>query len=158
MHGVLDKVNETMSDDRVTEYDGDADLDGVEAADERLPPLEVGDYKLTLTDVIHVDGDSGVYDIFQVKVEESKGETANASGTAAKLSFKRDETNKMKKDIAAKKLANCLAALNGGAPESNSAYIRGLRAEPKGQFRVVVTSATAEKSGNAFKKYAFRAV
>lgn len=147
-----------MNDDTTTtSYDGDADLDGVKPAGERLPPLEVGDYKLTLDNVIHVDGDSGVYDIFEVTVDESKGESANEAGTAAKLSFKRDERG-VKKEMADKRLANVLAALNGSPPESNSAYIRGLRANPHGSFRVSVTTAKAEKTGNEYKKYAYRSV
>lgn len=144
-----------MSDDTTTNFDTDGDLDSVKPQAPRLPTLEVGDYKLALQKIVHVDGESGVFDIFEVNILEARGETANAVGSGAKISFKRDERG-AKKEMADKKLASALQAINGGtSPESNSAYIRGLRANPVGTFRVRATTETAEKSGNEYKKLTF---
>lgn len=140
------------------QYDGDDDLDNVKAPPPRLPALEKGEYELTLEKVVHVDGDNGVFDIFEFLIDKSRGEGANEAGTRAKVPFKRDEKG-MKKEIADKRLASCLAALSGGtSPESNAVFIRGLRNTPTGKLRVKIGSAKAEKSGNEYKTYLFYAL
>lgn len=137
-----------MSD--VNEFD--ADLDEMEGKDERLPKLAAGDYVLDLYKVQRVEGDSGVYDIFEWVVTESKGDEANPRGSKAKISFKRDAKGKLK-TINDEKIFNCLRALNNGhTPESRSAFLSTLRTTAQGTVRVKVTFPNAVKSGNPYQK------
>ncbi len=135
----------------VLESEFDTDLDEMEGGAERLPKLQNGEYRLSLDRVVHVDGDSGVYDVFEWTINEARGDEANPVGSKAKISFKRDDKGKQK-EIADKKLYSCLRALNGGnPPESRSTYLRGLRTNASGAVRVKATTEIAEKSKNPYQ-------
>lgn len=141
-----------MNSEAAVTSEYDADLDEMEGGSERLAKLEAGDYLLELNKIVHVNGDSGVYDIFELTVKEARGEAANAVGSKAKISFKRDDKGK-KKEISDKKLFNALRALNGGeTPESRSNFIATLRTEPRGSFRAKVFFPLAEKSQRPYQK------
>ena len=141
-----------MTSETVAAADFDSDLDEVEGGAERLPKLEAGDYLLDLNKVIRVDGDSGVYDVFEWTIKEAKGEAANPTGSKAKISFKRDSKGK-DKEIADKKIFNCLRALNKGeTPESRSAFLGSLRSEASGTVRAKVTFPNAVRSGKPYQK------
>jgi hypothetical protein len=143
-----------MQTDGVVNAEFDADLDEVEVQS-RLPAMEEGEYLLRLCGFAHVNGDNGVFDIAQFDVVEARGEKANPQGSKGKISFKRDEKG-MKKQIADKRMASFLVALNGGEnPDSKSTFLQGIRKDPQGSVRVRVTTEIAEKSKNPFKKYSF---
>jgi hypothetical protein len=152
--------NDAMTD--INDYD-DA-LDEVETQESRLPSLIDGipaqekasvEYILNLFGLAHVDGESGVYDIFQFEILDSKGEGAGAPGTKAKWSVRRDERGQ-KGEMANEKLAKALVAMNGGkVPGSNKAYLQGLRANPSGKLRMRIVKSKALKTGNLYNKFEF---
>ena len=141
----------------MSSYEYDKDLDGINVST-RLPTLSAGEYLLSLNVVKHVEGATGIYDIAEVTVLEGKGE--DASSGKAKISFKRDETNKMRREIKNKQIAEFLTAVAGENIESKSEFLAGLRDNPEFEgtkFRAVVTSHVAEKSKNEYKNYKFMA-
>lgn len=143
---------------QVTSSPYDTDLDEIEGGAERLDKLSAGEYRLTLDNVVHVDGDSGVYDIFEWTINEARGTEANPQDSKAKISFKRDDKGKAK-EINDKKLFNCLRALNGGeTPESRSEYLKTLRTKPFGTLRAKVTFPLAEKSQRPYQKIEYFSV
>lgn len=107
----------------------DSGLDTVEPL-RRLEFLEDGIYTLELTGVKRVDGDNGIYDIFETKVADSKGDGAAPVGAERKIMIQRNLTG-WKKEKREQDLVSLLTAVNGGETlTERGQFLADLRSKP----------------------------